>query len=308
MRTERRDVAFRSGDSFAVGWFFLPEGTDPGARVPAVAMAPGTGGVKELHHEPFVRRLAEAGIAALLFDYRGFGGSGGEPRQRIFPRDQIEDYRSALTWLSLQPEIDADRLGVWGASLSGAHVIHVGAYDSRVKAVVSTVGPMDLRQLTRAVVGEEPFAAMEQMTVQERVRHVTEGGEVYVPSVAAPHQEGFAFQTDPGSNQYFPVSTPEIAPSWRNELALSSLEALLEYSPGRSIELIAPRPLLMIVAKDDVNAPAEYSRAAFARAGDPKRLLEVDGDHYSVYPWRKGQNAEKVIQAGTAWFREHLGA
>jgi len=89
---ERRDVQFRSGDSYAAAWSFLPDQVQSGARVPAVAMAHGLGAVKEMYLEPFARRFAEAGIAALLFDYRFFGASGGEPRQKIFPRDQIEDY------------------------------------------------------------------------------------------------------------------------------------------------------------------------------------------------------------------------
>jgi fermentation-respiration switch protein FrsA (DUF1100 family) len=97
----------------------LPETAAPGVRVPAVGMAHGLGAVKEMYLEPFAHRLAEAGTAALVFDYRGFGASGGEPRQRISPPDQMEDYRNALTWLSLQPEIDANRLGVWGSSFSG---------------------------------------------------------------------------------------------------------------------------------------------------------------------------------------------
>src|SRR5260370_17710843 len=104
-------------------------------------------------------RFAEAGIAAVVFDYRSFGASGGEPRQRLFPRDQIEDYRSALTWLSLQPEIDADRLGVWGSSFSGGHVLHVAAYDPRGKAVGSPVGARDVPQIPPAPRGAEQVAA-----------------------------------------------------------------------------------------------------------------------------------------------------
>jgi dienelactone hydrolase len=88
-------------------------------------MAHGLGGVKEMYLERYARRFAEAGVAALLFEFRGFGASGGEPRQRIFPKDHIEDYRSALTWLSMQPEIDAGRLGVWGTSFSGGHALCV---------------------------------------------------------------------------------------------------------------------------------------------------------------------------------------
>ena len=74
-------------------------------------------------------------------------------------------------------------------------MLHVAAYDPRVKAVVSQVGAMDVHQITLAAVGAEQFAALEQLTVQERVRHATEGGEVYIPDIGLPGQ-GFALQTD----------------------------------------------------------------------------------------------------------------
>jgi fermentation-respiration switch protein FrsA (DUF1100 family) len=301
---ERRDVVFTSGDSYAAGWFFLPEQASTDARVPAVAMAHGVGAVKEMYLEPFARRFADAGIAALLFDYRSFGASGGEPRRRILPRDQIEDYRSALTWLSLQPEIDADRLGVWGTSFSGGHVLHVAAYDPRVRAVVSQVGAMDLRELTRAAAGPEQFAAIEQLTVQERIRRATEGGEVYIPSTGLPGQ-GLALQTDQDTYDFAHEAGATIAPSWRNDVTMSSLDAILEHAPGRSIELIAPRPLLMILAKDDRISFPDTIRAAFVRAGEPKRLLEVEGGHYSVY---RGDVADQAGRAAAEWFTEHLAA
>jgi fermentation-respiration switch protein FrsA (DUF1100 family) len=305
MAIEKHDVTFESGDTFAAGWLFLPEQAKSRAPVAAVAMAHGLGAVKEMHLEPFARHFAGAGIAALVFDYRSFGASGGEPRQRLFPRDQIEDYRNALTWLSLQPEIDADRLGVWGSSFSGGHVLHVAAYDPRIKAVVSQVGAMDVHEITLAALGEERFAALEQLTVQERVRHATEGGEVYIPSIGLPGQ-GFALQTDPESYDFAHEAQATVAPSWRNEVTMSSLDAILEHAPARSIELIAPRPLLMILAQEDPISLPDSIRAAFARAGEPKRLLEVEGSHYSVYPWSKGWSADQAIQAATEWFAEHL--
>jgi predicted acyl esterase len=121
------------------------------------------------------RRFAAAGITALVFDYRGFEASGGELRQRISPRDQTEDYRNALTWLSLQPEIDPERLGIRGTSFNGPHVIEVATHDPRVKAVVSQVGPMDLGQITRGLAGLEQFAGLQQLTIQERVSHRLRG-------------------------------------------------------------------------------------------------------------------------------------
>src|SRR5207245_3855316 len=131
---------FKGGETFAAAWFFLPEQARSGRRVPAVAMAHGIGYVKEMYLEPFARRFAAAGIAALVFDYRGLGGSGGEPRQRVFPRDQMEDYRNALTWLSLQSEIDDDRPGVWGTSFSGRHATAVASHDHRLKDACTQTG------------------------------------------------------------------------------------------------------------------------------------------------------------------------
>src|SRR5207249_11039718 len=94
-----------------------------------------------------------------------------------------------------------------------------------------------------------------------------------------------------------------IAPSWRNQVTMSSLEAMVEHAPGKSIELIAPRPLLMILAKGDSISPPDSIRAAFARAGEPKRLLEVEGGHYSVYT---GPGADEAGPSATEWFAEHL--
>jgi uncharacterized protein len=138
MAIEKRDIIFPSGDSYCAAWLFLPDGASPNAQVPGIAMAHGLGAVKEMYLEFFARNFADAGLAAVLFDYRYFGASGGEPRQRVAPHEQTEDYRSALTCLSLQPEVDADRLGVWGTSFSGGHVLHVGAYDPRVKPWMPT--------------------------------------------------------------------------------------------------------------------------------------------------------------------------
>jgi len=302
MTAQKRDVMFKSGETFAAAWLFLPGQAHSEARVPAVAMAHGVGAVKEMYLEPFARRFAEAGVAALVFDYRGFGASGGEPRQRVSPSDQMEDYRNALTWLSLQPEIDADRLGVWGTSFSGAHVIQVAAQDSRVQAVVSQVAPMDLHRIIRGSLGPDQFAGFQQLTVQERVRRATAGGEVYIPSAGRPG-EGFALQADRDSYDFGTYAQATVAPAWRNELTMSSIEAILDHAPGRFIDMVAPRPLLMILAKGDVIVPPETNREAFARAGEPKRLLEIEGGHYAVYI---GPGADEAAEAATQWFTEHL--
>ena len=99
-------------------------------------MAYGLGAVKEMYLDPFGRKFADASYVALLFDCRCWGESGGEPRQHIDPRAQHDDYRNAISYLQQRPEVDAKRIAVWGTSFSGGHVLHLGGFDARIKAVV----------------------------------------------------------------------------------------------------------------------------------------------------------------------------
>ena len=133
----RRDFEFRTEDGVILrGWHYLPERT---GAAPTVVMAHGYSAVKEMYLDRFAEAFAEAGIGAVVFDNRNFGASDGEPRQEIDPWQQIRDYRDAITWASGLPEVDAERIGIWGSSYSGAHVLVVSAIDRRVKCVVAQV-------------------------------------------------------------------------------------------------------------------------------------------------------------------------
>jgi hypothetical protein len=133
----RQDVVFSSAGVDLAGWLFTPGGD--GKSRPAVVMAHGFSCVMDQGLEPFARRFAAAGFVVLVFDHRCFGASGGEPRGRLFPLNQVEDYASALTWLAQRPEVDPERLGVWGTSFSGGVVLRLAVGDRRVRAVVAQV-------------------------------------------------------------------------------------------------------------------------------------------------------------------------
>src|SRR5579883_1809426 len=108
----RRDVTFLSQGLRCAGWLYLPDDLSSQDRRPAIVMAHGFTGVKEMDMPRFAERFVAAGFVTLVFDYRYFGASEGEPRCQLFPQAQIEDYRNAITWLSLQPEVDPERIGI----------------------------------------------------------------------------------------------------------------------------------------------------------------------------------------------------
>src|SRR5207253_3543078 len=148
----RRDIEFSAEGVTLRGWLYLPNSGGP--PFPTVVLAHGYSAVKEMYLDSFAEVFAQGGLAALVFDNRGFGASDGEPRQEIDPWAQVRDYRHAITYARTLQEVDPGRIGVWGSSYSGGHVLVIAAIDRRVKAVVSQVplisGHANLRALVRA--------------------------------------------------------------------------------------------------------------------------------------------------------------
>jgi uncharacterized protein len=138
----RENVRFPAdGGTELSAWLFVPEQRT--GRLPAISMAHGYGGTKYHGIEDMAAAFAEAGFVVLVHDHRGFGDSGGEPRQDINPWQQITDWRRAISCLQDRPEVDENRVGVWGTSYAGGHSIVLGATDRRLKAVVAQVPTID---------------------------------------------------------------------------------------------------------------------------------------------------------------------
>lgn len=265
-------------------------------------MAHGFTALKEMGLLPFAEAFCDAGFAVLTFDYRGFGESTGEIRHEIVPADQLTDYRSAISWLGGRSQVDAERIGIWGTSYSGGHVLHLAAFDRRVKAVVAQAPFVDgVSSLELLVGGAEALAATQAMLGQARSARYETGDGAYLP-VVAPEGEVCALPT-PDSYEWF-TKLGSDCPAWENRVSLASMELTLEYSPSAHIDHISPTPLLMIVARDDQVVPAHLATAAFDRAGEPKQLLVVDGPHFDVY---HGDGFAQACPAAVKWFRQHLG-
>ncbi len=294
----REDVEFPSEGVTCRGWWTVPDGA-PG-RVPVIVMAHGFSAVKEMALDRFADAFAQAGLASLVFDYRGLGASDGEPRQDLDPHAQITDYRNAISWVRARREVDPTRVGVWGTSYSGANVLMVAALDRRVKAVVSQVPLIDGWETFGRMSGVEVRDALVAALIDERER-VYAGGTPQMMPVVAPENGPAALPGDE-SWQWFQSHAPH-ATTWRNEITLRSLERLLEYAPLRWIDRIAPTPLLMIAAEHDF-IPIDLTREAFARAGEPKKLVVLPAGHFAPY-----EPPHFATASGLAieWFRQHLG-
>lgn len=296
----RRDVTFLSSGSRCSGWLYTPDSIGHRLRAPAVVMAHGFSAVKEQGLDRFAERFVAAGLVTLVFDYRYFGASEGTPRGRLFPADQIEDYRNAITWLSEQPEVDAARIGVWGTSFSGGLVCHLAVFDRRVKTVVAQV-PSVLNYESRRAMDPERIDRLAELLLHDRIaRYKT--GEVKYIKVVAPQGEPAIM---PGQESYDAFMTlKERAPNWVNGVTLDSLEAVREFDPTRFIHLIAPTPLLIVAAEYDSLIPIHLVTEAFTRAREPKALVTLPCRHFDVYeqePW-----FSRAAGAAAEWFAKYL--
>jgi uncharacterized protein len=299
MMVERRDVEFvvEGGDHLR-GWLFFPEAGN--GQHPAISMAHGYAGVKEHGLERFAQSFAEAGFVVLVHDHRNFGASDGAIRHDIDPWRQIADWRRAISFLESLPEVDADRIGVWGTSYAGGHVLVLAANDRRIRAVVAQVPTISGYEQGLRRVPPDAVTALEhlfdgderaQFRGESPRRQQVVGDDPSVPA---------SYRSRDAMSFYLQPLPPG---AWTNEVTVRSGRLARMYEPGAWIGRVSPTPLLMIVALADHITLTDLELRAYEQALEPKRLVTIEGGHFDPY---QGQFAV-ASAAATSWFHQHLG-
>jgi fermentation-respiration switch protein FrsA (DUF1100 family) len=295
----RTDIAFASDGATLRGWLYRPD--KAAAPAPAIVMAHGFSATKEMDLPAFAEVFCKAGFAVLLYDHRNLGASDGEPRGEIDPWQQIRGYRDAITYAQTLPGIDPARIGIWGSSYSGGHVIVVGAIDRRVKCVVSQVPLIDGYANVQRQVRADVIPVLQAQFDADRVARFRGEPPAMIPVVAGKEGEPGFFQTD-DCRKFF-LGFGERAATWRNLVTLRSIEMVTEYNPGSFVGRISPTPLLMAVGLGDTLALADIALDAYDRARPPKRLVTLPCNHFDPY---SGPLFEPNVTAQRAWFVAHL--
>lgn len=176
---ERVEVGFPSGGQKCAGWLYLPAG--PPKPRPIVIMGHGLGANREMGLDRFARRFAAAGMGVLVFDYRHFGDSDGDPRQLVNIARQREDWISAIAYARTLRGFDATRIALWGTSLGGGHALSVAPDDTYLAAVVVQVpfisgfssalakGPVSMAKVTTLAAADLVFGTIFRKPVQIRL-------------------------------------------------------------------------------------------------------------------------------------------
>ncbi len=284
MTVSREDVAFTSRGATLKGWLYRPERAE---SAPGVVMAHGFTAVKEMFLDEYAAAFAAVGLVTLVYDHYGFGASEGEPRQYPAASIQLDGYRDAISWLARQRGVSAERLGIWGTSNSGGHVIVLAAEDLPIRCAVAQVpglgeGGPGVSLATAAAI----TAALEAGRL----------GDV-IPAVSAT-RDGPGIMFEDGAHEWFTRVAAERAPSWRDEVRVGALT-----DGVRPIDHLARAriPLLLVIAPlDRLTPPGPAVRLAAALPA--VEIVELRGHHFDAYE----AEFEASSQAAVSWFRRFL--
>jgi uncharacterized protein len=285
-------VTFRAADIMSEGTrmsaeVFAPSGSDD-QKLPTIIMSHGWGGTAEnLRHSSVA--FAKAGYLVITFDYRGWGKSdsrlilaGAKPekkdgkltaevkevREVVDPIDQTADIMSAIHWAVGDKQCDPERIGIWGSSYSGGHVVYVAARDPRVKAFVSQVGAMDSRW-----------------------------------TIAAPAARAYTFSQGTARAQG-KIGYPPAGSRFNNMNGQPVWEKLMQYAPIEDIGRCKDcAKLFIIAANEELFDNKDHAILAYERATGVKKLVTIpDIKHYGIYNEARDRAEKEAI----AWFDEHL--
>lgn len=296
-------VEFPSGTETLVGRLFRPdEATGP---LPTVVAAGGWCYTKEIVMPHVARLVNDAGVQVLTFDYAGFGESSGSRRQHVDPWQQISDYRNALTYVESRDDVDTDRLGLFGISYSGGHVLILAAIEPRITSIVSVVPVVDGYTTAKRNHGELRFVDLNQKILEAR-RLAGKGIDDHIAMATLTPGEELSVWPFPYNYEVFMNIKETEAPLHEHWCTTESAELLLNYDVSPFLDRILDKKILMIVAQGDNITSWDLEIEAFNRIPSPfKRLDILSGmTHLSLYADRGDTNVAAALIRD--WYRTTL--
>lgn len=267
---------------------------DHASSAPTIILCHGFCGIQELLLPPFAEAFTEAGFTTITFDYRGFGASGGE-RGRLVPAMQIEDILSVVHWCQSLPEVDSARLGLWGTSFGGCHVMAAAADNSEIGCVVSQLAFADGEQIVTGKMSAEEKSGFIATLNKMADKQAATGKEMFVAITRVLNDEE--------SKTFFDSHKVDF-PAMDIKIPFLTVRETLNYRPAESAQLVNC-PTLVVVAGNDTVNPPEQAIALFNALGSPEKKLHIEdgAKHYDIY---SGPHFQHTIAQQIDWFQRWL--
>jgi pimeloyl-ACP methyl ester carboxylesterase len=295
---QREDVQFTSGGDRISAWLYRPSNGVAGAPAPLLVMAHGLGAVRTMRLDAYAERFSAAGYACLVFDYRNFGDSDGQPRQVLDVDMQLADWAAAVAYARTLDGIDRDRIGLWGTSFGGGHVIATAARLPGIAAAVAQCPFTDGIASVRTISGPLITARITARAVRDVVGARLGKPPVMVATAGQPGE--IALMNAPDAYAGYLRLVPEGA-ELLNEVAARIGLKVITYRPGRLTAKITC-PILFCVCETDSVAPAGATLRYAAKAPRGEVRTYPEG-HFEIYV---DDAFERVVADQLAFLDKHL--
>ncbi|KAJ9144227.1 Alpha/beta-hydrolase [Pleurostoma richardsiae] len=260
-----------------------------GENKPCIIMSNGFSGRRTHYLPDFAARFHAAGYGVLVYDNRCCGESDGMPRSEVDPQMQIRDYFDAFTFASILPDVDATKIVYWGTSMSGGVALCAASINKGIKAVIVQV-PFVSGEWISLTAGGDPVALL-----MERSKRANTGEPTMIPIFPETAEEVIKGTTkavlkDKGAPEFAAELTSR-GLEYETMTTLQSLTYSSMLEPLSIMHRIAPTPLLIIAAAEDVTTPIHLQLTAYEKALEPKKLHIFQGvGHFELYT---GENFKK---------------
>ncbi|KAI1026985.1 hypothetical protein LB504_008049 [Fusarium proliferatum] len=298
MSPGRRDVEFPTVDGLTLrGWFYTANGD---GKHPCIIMANGLAGLKEQLCPNFAQRFQAAGYGVLLFDHRNWGASDGLPRNETNPIQTARDYSDAFDYVALLDEVDTPRIVYWGTSICGGSVLHAVAFDKGIRAVISQV-PLASGELLSSrlapMIGSL-YSSRQQLKAGKPAPLIKMFAETFDETL---QQDSKALIRDENFCDFLKALNEEKLP-WSPNVTPQTLLDIVAFEPLAFMHRIAPTPLLLVSAENDMCAPTFAQLKAYALAHEPKKLAILKGSgHFDPY---HGKVFEEKVKRQLVFLKE----
>lgn len=291
-----RNIEFESQFATLRGRLYLPESKPP--KISVIIMAHGfTTTINGMTADKYAEHFRDAGFAVLLYDHRNLGISGGEPRQEINFWVQARGYIDAIDFVSSQPEIDTDKIAVWGASMSSREAFLAGVMDDRVKAVIAMI-PAFGEEIPEEDKDGSAYTFAKETLLTEDIKSLPHRTTEQMPIVSTDQKGAPSALTELSAFRWFIEYGGRFGTNWQNEVSFSIIDTPEDFNLGQ----LAPHlkaPILMIVATNDEmhGANPKVTQYVYNTINQPKEWVDIDGGHFGLlyYPSKlfdKSSNAQ----------------
>lgn len=294
-----QEVRFTVEGTEVAGWVYRPLGI--GGPAGCIVMAHGLGGTWDLGLDRYARGFQQAGFVVVSFDYRHFGRSGGEPRQLAWIPSQLEDWTAAVAYARAMPGVDPARIGLWGTSLSGGHVLVIAAQDASIGAVSAQVPLLAGDAAALAMVRHGHLGRVLRMGLVHGARDLVRSwlglSPHRIPLFGPAGSD--AAMADDGAWAFINANAPV---GFVNEVCARIVIRMDKYHPLHTMGRIRC-PVLLQVADKDISLPTKLVDKAASILGGRGELHRYPIDHFDVY---HADHAERALTVQVDFFTRHL--